>query len=53
MLPCQRRILQEYRAQAVAKEAQLVARKKQQLEELKQRVNAKAQKKIKGIKVRE
>ena len=43
--PCQRRVLQEWRAKAVAKEAQLVARKEQKLEELRvyveQRISAK------------
>ena len=32
---CQRRLLQRYKARAVAKEAELVARKKRQFEELK------------------
>lgn len=35
MLPCERKILQQYKAKAVAKEAQLVARKEQKLVELK------------------
>ena len=45
MLPCQRKVLQGWKAKAVAKEAQLVARKEKKLEELRvyveQRISAK------------